>query len=131
MTHADDQRPSASTANASRQESSSPDLADPYVAVRNWVQRTVGSAGGRVPAAGSATWCALPEDHPAKFVSVLAAGTRWVLEQELDRIDERRRALKSAAEEVARARDWAVVAKRIQLRDQWIQTNPWTNRRTA
>ena len=131
MTHEDDQRTYASTADASRQESPNPKLADPYVAVRNWVQRTVGSAGGRVPAAGSATWCALPDDHPAKFLSVLTAGTRWVLEQELDRIDERRRALKSAAEEVAQARDWAVVAKRIRLRDEWIRSNPRTNRRIA
>ncbi|WP_270484785.1 DUF2742 domain-containing protein [Gordonia jacobaea] len=131
MTHADDQRPYVPKADASRQEISNPNLADPYVAVRNWVQWTVGSAGGSAPAAGSATWCALPDDHPAKFVSVLIAGTRWVLEQELDRIDERRRVLKSAAEEVAQARDWAVVAKRIRLRDEWIRSNPWVNRRIA
>ncbi len=74
--------------------------------------------------AGTPEWIALPDDAPAKLLAVLTAGSRWCLETELDQIDQRRIAAKTAAIEVATALDWTRVAKRIRDRDQFYRDNP-------
>ncbi|OPX17039.1 hypothetical protein B1964_01750 [Gordonia sp. i37] len=70
-----------------------------------------------LPTAGSTAWIALDDDDPRKAAALLVAGSRWVLEQELDRLDAEREASKAAAIEIAQARDWARVAQRIRGRD--------------
>ncbi|MGP3708766.1 DUF2742 domain-containing protein [Gordonia paraffinivorans] len=88
---------------------------DAYTAVRDFVQRVAGTAGP-APAAGSPEWCALADTDPAKLVAVLTAGTRMVLEEQLDALDARRRAAKDAALEVSEAVDWSAQARRIRDR---------------
>ena len=70
-----------------------------------------------LPIAGSTAWIALGDDDPRKSAALLVAGSRWVLEQELDRLDAERAQSKAAAVEIAQARDWARVAQRIRGRD--------------
>lgn len=95
-----------------------------WSAVRNFLARrpvvpTLNSIGqpAVLPTAGSAAWIALNDDDPRKAAALLVAGSRWVLEQELDRLDAERAQSKAAAVEIAQARDWARVAQRIRGRD--------------
>ncbi|MDS1114477.1 DUF2742 domain-containing protein [Gordonia westfalica] len=74
--------------------------------------------------AGTEEWIALPDDDPAKTIAVLTAGSRWCLEQQLDQIDQRRAATKDAAVDIAQARDWSDVARRVRARDQFRRDNP-------
>ncbi|WP_431818634.1 DUF2742 domain-containing protein [Gordonia jacobaea] len=101
-----------------------PTTPDPYIEVRDWVNRSVGAAAARPsPAAGSPQWCALPDTHPQKFIAVLTAGTRWVLA-------ERSAALKDAALVVSDAVDWAAVAHRVRQRDNAIRSGAYIPRRS-
>ncbi|MCF3939070.1 DUF2742 domain-containing protein [Gordonia tangerina] len=102
-----------------------------YPEVRNYVQRLVGEHGGPAPIAGSPTWCALSDDNPAKLLAVLHCGTRWVLEEAMASIDERRLAEKAAAVEVSQAADWARVGSEIRRRDEWLRTHPWAKREVS
>lgn len=81
--------------------------------------------------AGTPEWTALPDDDPAKWISILTAGSRWALEQSLDQLDDRRAAAKEAAVDIAEARDWARVAQRIRDRDQWYRDNPDLRRKVS
>jgi hypothetical protein len=70
-----------------------------------------------LPVAGSAEWCALDDADDRKSAALLVAGSRWVLQQQLDQLDAGRAARKDAATEISQARDWSAVAKRIRDRD--------------
>lgn len=59
----------------------------------------------------------LPEGvDRAQLNALLTAGVRAVLEQELEALDARRRAVKAAAVEVSEAVDWSAQARRIRDR---------------
>lgn len=103
-------------------------MPDRYTEVRDYVQRFVGSSGGPAPVAGSPTWCALADSDKAKLIAVLTAGTRAVLEDELAALNDRRRAMKAAAVEVAQADDWTAVAKRIRDRGQALSSGAYIER---
>ncbi|MDH3026414.1 DUF2742 domain-containing protein [Gordonia alkanivorans] len=103
-------------------------MTDRYIAVRTYVQRLVGTAGGPSPAAGSPEWCALPDDDGAKLLAVLTAGTRAILEDELAALADRRHAQKAAALEVAQAADWSAVARRVRDRDQAWKSGAYIGR---
>lgn len=98
--------------------------------VRDFVHRVLGGRHTTI-IVGTPEWIALPDDDPAKTIAVLTAGSRWVLEQELDQLDNRRAATKDAATEIASALDWARVAKRIRDRDQWRRDHPDLNRKVS
>lgn len=91
--------------------------------VRDFVRRVLGGRHTTI-VAGTPEWIALPDDDPAKTIAVLTAGSRWVLEHQLDQLDEQRAAAKAAAIEISEARDWAVVAKRIRDRDAFYREHP-------
>lgn len=97
--------------------------------VRAFVHRV--SAVPTTITAGSPEWVALADDDPAKLAAVLIAGSRWVLEYELDLIDQRRAAEKDAAVTISRALDWARTAKRIRDRDQWYRDHPYLQRKAS
>ena len=98
--------------------------------VRDFVRRVLGGRHTTI-VAGTPEWIALPDDDPAKTIAVLTAGSRWVLEQSLDQLDDRRAAAKEAAVDIAEARDWARVAQRIRDRDQWYRDNPDLRRKVS
>ncbi|MEP9391681.1 DUF2742 domain-containing protein [Gordonia sp. VNK1] len=93
-------------------------MRDPYVETRCYVQRLVGANGRPAPAAGSPEWVALSDEHPAKLIAVLTAGTLHVLTEQMQVLASRRDAAKDAALAVSEAADWTRVAKRIRDRDQ-------------
>lgn len=101
-------------------------------AVRTFVCRVlVGVTRTGLPVAGTAEWSALGDDDPRKLAAVLCAGSRWVLEAEIAELQARRDAEKAAAIEIAAARDWVAVARRIRDRDLALRTGAHIPRRTA
>lgn len=106
-------------------------MRDRYTEVREYVQRLVGTSGGSTPAAGSPEWCLLADGDQAKLVAVLTAGTRAVLKDELDALDDRRCAAKAVAIEVAQAANWADVARRVRDRDQALRSGAYIGRVNA
>ncbi len=75
-------------------------------------------------------WLPLPSAvDRVEYVALLTAGVRWALERELAEADERRRARKAAAVEVAHAADWEAVARRVCDRDQAIRSGAFIERR--
>ena len=97
-------------------------MSDRYIAVRDFVQGFVGADGGPTPAAGGDEWRELPDADPAKLIAVLTAGTAYVLGQELDALEDRRREAKAAAEAVSEAADWSAVARFVRDRDQALKS---------
>lgn len=91
--------------------------------VRDFVCRVLGGRATTI-IAGTEAWAALDDDDPAKTDALITAGSRWVLEHQLDQLDEQRAAAKAAAIEISEARDWAVVAKRIRDRDAFYREHP-------
>lgn len=91
--------------------------------VREYVYRVL---GGRTTTiiAGTPEWIALDDNDPAKTDALITAGSRWVLEHQLDQLDEQRAAAKAAAIEISEARDWSAVAKRIRDRDAFYREHP-------
>lgn len=80
---------------------------------------------------GTPEWIALDDDDPRKTTALIAAGNRWVLEQSLAQIDQRRIAAKHAAIDIAEARDWARVAKGIRDRDAFYREHPDLKRKVS
>lgn len=74
--------------------------------------------------AGTPEWCALPDDHPDKATAVLIAGSRWVLETELEENRQHREVLNDAALTAQWRKEWAAVAQAIRDRDAWYRSNP-------
>ncbi|MCZ4535560.1 DUF2742 domain-containing protein [Gordonia terrae] len=89
--------------------------------------------GGRTTTivAGTAEWCALDDNDPAKITAVLIAGSRWCLEEEIAQLHARRAAEKAAALEVATAADWTRVARQLRDRDIALRSGAHIPRRTA
>lgn len=81
--------------------------------------------------AGTEAWVELPDDDPAKWIAVLTAGSRWCLQEQLDQIDAFRAAAKEAAIDIAEARDWAAVAKRVRDRDAAHRTGAHVSRKVS
>ncbi|WP_168702112.1 DUF2742 domain-containing protein [Gordonia paraffinivorans] len=71
----------------------------------------------------------LPEgiDRTA-FHVLLTAGVRAVLEQELEALEDRRRAPKDAAIAISQACDWKAVAKRVRDRDDARRSGAYIDR---
>lgn len=104
-----------------------------WSAVRDFLDRrpvvptVAGSVIGRpvvLPVAGSAEWCALDDDDPAKAGALMVAGSRWVLEEEIAEIHERQQALKEAATAISEVKAWASVARFVRDRDRFYRDNP-------
>lgn len=98
--------------------------------VRDFVRRFLAGAPSS-PTAGTTTWQELDDDDPAKLAAVLTAGSRWVLETEIDQIHYRAEENKQAAIDISQALPWAAVAKRIADRDAWYRAHPDLRRKTA
>ncbi|MGV9827002.1 DUF2742 domain-containing protein [Gordonia sp. NPDC003429] len=98
--------------------------------VRDFVYRVI---GGRTTTiiAGTPEWIALDDADPAKTDALITAGSRWVLEHQLDQLDEQRAAAKATAIDISQARDWSAVAQRIRDRDQWRRDHPDLERRVS
>ncbi|GAC86095.1 hypothetical protein GP2_054_00010 [Gordonia paraffinivorans NBRC 108238] len=74
----------------------------------------------------------LPETvDRAQLNALLTAGVRAVLEQELDALEDRRRAPKDAALAISQACDWKAVAKRVRDRDEAIKSGKYIERVSA
>lgn len=83
------------------------------------------------PIAGTPEWQALDDNDPTKLAAVLAAGSRWALEVELDRIHQRAAAEKDAALEISQAVDWTAISKQITDRDRFYRDHPDLRRKAA
>ncbi|OPX14383.1 DUF2742 domain-containing protein [Gordonia sp. i37] len=84
-----------------------------------------------LPIAGSPEWAALNDTDSRKLAALVIAGSRWVLERELDEIHCQRSALKQAAAGVSEARDWAAVARRVRDRDEAIRSGAYIPRKVS
>ena len=100
-----------------------------WTAVRDFLYRR--PVGRTHIIAGTPEWCELPDDDPRKVTALIIAGSRWVLEEEIAELQARRDAEKAAAIEIAAARDWVAVARRIRDRDLALRTGAHIPRRTA
>lgn len=84
-----------------------------------------------LPVAGSPEWAVLNDGDPRKTAALIVAGSRWVLEQQLDGMRWQRSALKQAAVGVSEARDWAAVARRVRDRDEAIRSGAYIPRKAS
>ncbi len=66
---------------------------------------------GTWPLAGSLTWVRLPDDHLAKWASVLDGGRHWAL-----RVETAQQALADASRAISVGEDWPAVAREIRRR---------------
>lgn len=98
--------------------------------VRAYVRHRLAGIGP-VPTAGSTTWTDLDDDDPQKIASVIRAGERWVLEEEVRQINEAKFFAKQAAVDISQALPWAQVAKQIADRNAWYRAHPDLRRKTA
>lgn len=102
---------------------------DPVHAYVNRILR--GKYDNTLPILGTPDWQELHDSDPAKVASIIVAGDRWALEQDLDQREARRAALKAAAIEAAAALDWARVAKEIADRDAFYKQHPDLRRKAS
>ncbi|MED5802942.1 DUF2742 domain-containing protein [Gordonia sp. Z-3] len=83
-----------------------------------------------LPLPGTAEWCAAERDD--KIFSLIVAGNRWALEENITQIHRRRAAEKDAAIEVSQSLLWGKVGRRIAERDKFLAENAdWADRRKA
>ena len=79
-----------------------------------------------LPLAGTAEWQAA--DDAVKTASLIVAGSRRCLEEQICDMRERRAAMKSAAVEISQAKDWAAIEREIRQRNEFQRANPWAKR---
>ena len=75
------------------------------------------------PLIGSPAWCELDDDDPAKLAAVLSAAEHWALRLEANQL-----AQTAAAEAIAGAADWPVIALEIRDRAEFYAARPWLKR---
>lgn len=84
-----------------------------------------------LPIAGTTEWVAADDDE-VRAQALVIAGSRWVLEQELLYLRERRAEMKLAAIEIAQAKTWTAVARQLRDRDAFLRDNSdWAIRKVA
>lgn len=100
-------------------------------AVHPYVRRVLRGKYGYLPILGTAEWQALADSDPAKVASIIVAGDRWALEQQLREKDERIRALKDATVAASQGIPWAGIAKAIADRDAFYKQHPDLRRKAS
>ena len=100
-----------------------------WVAVRDYLYRR--PVGRTHIIAGSPEWQALDDDDPQKLAAVIAAGSRWVLEEEIDQLARRRQAQKDMALGLLETLPWAQICKQIEQRDEFYRKNADLKRRAS
>jgi hypothetical protein len=75
------------------------------------------------PLIGSPDWCELGDDDPAKLAAVFDASRHWALRLETSQL-----AQTAAAEAIAGAADWPVIAHEIRDRAEFYAARPWLRR---
>ncbi|MET9199052.1 DUF2742 domain-containing protein [Gordonia sp. NPDC003585] len=91
-----------------------------------------------IPTVGSAQWCALADDDPAKLASMVRAGAAWAIEtamlpallaQQLAAEDALAcQRLREMSHDLSAGHDWAAEARRIRDRRQFAEQHPWAKR---
>ena len=100
-----------------------------WTAVRDFLYRR--SVGRTQIVAGSPEWVALDDDDPQKIAALITAGSRWVLEAEIDQIHRRRLAHKDMALGLLEDLPWKKIRKQIEQRDEFYRRNPDLKRKAA
>jgi len=101
-----------------------------WEAVRDFVYRLPARPNTTI-IAGSPEWCALDDDDPAKLAALITAGSRWVLEEEIDQLARRRQAQKDMALGLLETLPWAQICKQIEQRDEFYRKNADLKRRAS
>ncbi len=78
---------------------------------------------GSWPLAGTAEWCALPTDHPAKIAALFDAARHHAL-----RVETAQEELAQPAKDVSGAVDWAAMSREINQRNAFYAERPWLKR---
>ncbi|MCT1352228.1 DUF2742 domain-containing protein [Gordonia sp. p3-SID1431] len=100
-----------------------------WVAVRDYLYRR--PVGRTHIIAGTPEWQALDDDDPQKLAAVIAAGSRWVLEEEIDQIHRRREAQKAMALGLLEELPWKKIRQQMADRDAFYRKNPDLKRKAA
>jgi Protein of unknown function (DUF2742) len=90
--------------------------------VHQFVQPCLDQVGGW-PLIGSPEWCLLPDDHPAKWASLLDAAQHWALRVETCQIAEC-----EASHEISGAWDWGQIGRQIRSHNEFYSARPWLRR---
>jgi hypothetical protein len=78
---------------------------------------------GSWPMAGSVEWCALPNDHPAKWAALLDASQHWILRVETCQVAEC-----EASHEISAAADWGQIGREIRAQNEFYTEKPYLRR---
>ncbi|MCX2755506.1 DUF2742 domain-containing protein [Gordonia sp. 4N] len=100
-----------------------------WVAVRDFLARH--PIGRTQVIAGSPEWCALDDKDPQKLAAVITAGSRWVLEEEIEQHRRRREAQKAMAIGLLEELPWKKIRQQMEDRDAFYKKNPDLRRRRA
>lgn len=100
-----------------------------WAAVRDFLYRR--PVGRTQIIAGSPEWQALDDDDPQKIAALITAGSRWVLEEEIDQLARRRQAQKDMAIGLLEELPWKKIRQQIADRDAFYRKNPDLKRRRA
>lgn len=79
-----------------------------------------------LPIPGTPEWTAA--DSAVRFIALVPAGSRWVLETQIAQRRNHLVARKDAALEICEAKDWAAVARQIRERNDFYRTHSWAKR---
>lgn len=101
-----------------------------WEAVRDFVYRLPARPNTTI-IAGSPEWCALDDTDPAKLAALITAGSRWVLEEEIDQLARRREAQKAMALGLLEELPWKKIRQQMADRDAFYKKNPDLRRRRA
>lgn len=77
----------------------------------------------RLANVGTAAWCSLAHDNPAKWAALLDGARHWALQLELNQ-----QARAEASRAVAGAADWPKVGRELQRLSEFRRTAPWSKR---
>lgn len=101
-----------------------------WEAVRNFVYRLPARPNTTI-IAGSPEWCALADDDPAKVAALITAGSRWVLEEQIDQIHRRRQAHKDMSLGLLEEHPWKKLRQYLTDRDEFYRKNADLKRRAS
>ena len=100
-----------------------------WSAVRDYLYRR--PVGPTHIIAGSPEWQALDDDDPAKVAALVTAGSRWVLEEEIEQIHRRRQAHKDMSLGLLEEHPWKKLRQYLSDRDEFYRSNPDLKRKAA
>ena len=100
-----------------------------WVAVRDYLYRR--PVGRTHIIAGSPEWQALDDDDPQKLAAVIAAGSRWCLEEEIEQHRRRREAQKDIAIGLLEELPWKKIRQQMADRDAFYKKNPDLKRKVS